>query len=128
MGNPVIEILKDGAAFWEDLPGAKQHFTFGITKAMMILSCMKWIQHFLDSPSSDLDLLQPKSVSSLEWGNTCTIQAFPGFKRRGAWVEKPYLEISAGDTKIAFGRLKAESLILLQNELKKFVQEKYGAV
>ena len=118
-GRPIFEILKDGQPFWEDLPGAKDHFSFGIDKAVLLLICMPLIEQFLDSTDLDLKLLKPREMTDAASGDSCTITGYPGFKRHGAWVEKPYLEIT-GKKKIAFGRLKADAISILQNEIRKF--------
>ena len=121
--SPTIELLKDGEPFWEDIPGAKKHFRFGVNKAILILACIKPIKEFNDS-----DGRRPKAegtkVQSKEWGTQCDLKRHKGFNRRGTWYDKPYLEIRATDF-IAFGQLKAQAIVQHEDNIKRFVQKNY---
>ena len=123
-GSPTIEILKDGEPFWEDLPSAKKHFTFGVKKAILLLGCIDEIKNFVDSKGENPVTFKPIGVKSQKWKTECELRRYDGFKRFGAWAERPYLEIQS-ETTIRFGLLKAEAILLLQVEIQNFVMKHY---
>ena len=123
-GNATIEILKDGDPFWEDLPGAKDHFRFGVEKAILILSCMREIKQFFDSERYKSVSPKRTEIDNRNWRRSFDLFLHGGFKRGDVWIDRPYLEIR-GDKNIAFGRLKAEAIILLEKELERFAIGNY---
>ena len=48
-GDSIIEILKDGKPFYDDIPGPKDHFRFKVKKAIMVDKCNKIIRDFYTS-------------------------------------------------------------------------------
>ena len=123
-GNRIVEILKDGEPFWENLPGACKHFSFGLSKATAILSCMPAIRKFVDTngqyPSSGYYVEMP-----CPWKPTVfQVSRERNFETTfGQFVQSPYLEIRNQNTDRAlkFGMLKAEALLELHHEIATFV-------
>jgi hypothetical protein len=122
-GSPTIELLKDGEPFWEDIPGAKKHFRFGVNKAILILACIKTIKEFNDSGGRRPTAKETR-VHSKEWCIQCDLRRHKGFNKRGTWYDSPYLEIRAADS-IAFGQLKARAIVQHEKNIKRFVLENY---
>jgi hypothetical protein len=112
MGIPIMEILKDGEPFWEDLPGAKTHFRFGIEKAYMLLNCMPKIKEFNESAGGI-------GINVSQYRNENNIYNFQCNICRLYWNGHPYLKIEDCKT-INFGLLKSESIIELEDEIKMF--------
>ena len=120
----MIEVLQNGEPFWEELPGAKPHFRFGTTKAIQLLSCIETIKKFIDSSGKLPGISNPVEISSSKWKVECDLHYHDGFKKRGGWIDRPYLKI-IGEKTIAFGLLKAEALVALQKEITDFVVNEY---
>ncbi len=120
-GNPTLEILKNGEPFWEELPGSKRQFIFGVRKALLISACYDYIEKYVDTNGLMCEGMSNIAIKNDERKTDCVINFHTGFKKsNGARVESPYMEI-VGTTKISFGLKKAEALLLLKHELKNFV-------
>tara|TARA_B100000315_G_scaffold169872_1_gene158480 strand:- start:2180 stop:2683 length:504 start_codon:yes stop_codon:yes gene_type:complete len=123
-GYPTIEILKNGEPFWEELPGAKKHFRFGVKKSIAILACMHVIKNFYETEAKEPIMPNHVEIDNHKWNVQCTIRRYNGFKIYGKWMDKPYLEIQ--ETKpIKFGHLKAQAIVELEKTIEKFVIDNY---
>lgn len=122
--SEIIEILKDGKPFWEDLPDAKDHFRFGKNKAKMLLTCFDEIKQFQGADGYLPDESLNKPIQSNLYGKTCLIRLK---YHKGA----PYLEITdatqqikttkkSNKKKIGIGRMKSEAIIDLYNKISDF--------
>ena len=111
-GIPIMEILKDGEPFWEDLPGAITHFSFGIEKAYMMLNCMPIINEFYESAGrTGINVDQYRNENNI-YNLQCNI-------RRRYYQMHPYLQIIYFNP-LNFGLLKSESIIELEDKIEKF--------
>ena len=126
-GNTIVEILKDGEPFWENLAGAGRHFSFGQLKASAILRCMAVIERFVDTdgkyPSDGyyVEVQDPflKRVYHVSCERSfCTTS--------GRLVCSPYLDIRKPDCErlVKFGLLKATALLELKDEIEGFVSSR----
>jgi hypothetical protein len=123
-GNPTIEILRDGEPFWDGLPSVKNHFSFGVNKATMILACIDIIEKFSQSEGREPAASKPINVESNEWGLSLQIVRYSSFKSYDKSFDKPYLEINGSNNrKLGFGVMKAKALIHLEEGIKKFVKK-----
>ena len=120
-GSKVIEILKDGESFWEDIPGAQKHFSFGTRKAVLFLGAQKLIREFVDSEGA---LSEEVQHSVTAWGD-CQVIFYSGFERKGKWVNRPYIRIDDGSNNIGIGLLKSEAVLQHMGEIEKFAQDNY---
>ena len=124
----MIEILQDGKPFWEDLPGAKDHFRFGLKKATLILTCLDAIMDFYTSDGCKPEA--PIVISSKKWQTRCSVRRHEGFERDGKWYDKPYLELENPDEQdtrvrpLKFGYLKATAIVYLTHSIKEFVTKR----
>ena len=113
-GNPIMEILKNGDPFWEDLPGAKKNFRFGTQKAHMLLDCIPIIQEFYHSKGIIPNITQPPIIVSNSIIE-CKVS-------RHVWNGHPYLKIVDDNMKVInFGLLKSKSIIELKHKIKHFI-------
>ena len=94
-GSPTLDILKNGDSFFEDLPGAKEHFRFGVTKAIQILACLDVIKKFVDSGGVEA---APQTITNKKWKVNLEVTQHQGFKKNKIWVDRPYLEIRGEKT------------------------------
>jgi hypothetical protein len=118
MGH-VAEILKDGKAFFEDIPGHKTRFAFGPKKANWILTFLVVVKDFVNSegrlPGTEDD---PKSMQMLG----ITLNWHARFTKSGVPIPHPYLELRKGKYSIGFGRQKAGALLEFENKLRQFAR------
>ena len=119
--RPIVEILKNGTPFWEELPESKDHFSFGYKKAVLLLSCFDTIKAFHDSCGKEPPPGRVETIGHSGFAGRVEIRRFEGFKSRGAWVNRPYLEIATEGSRIGLGMMKAKALLELQGEIQQFV-------
>lgn len=122
-GNPVIEILDDGEPFGADLP-TKEHFSFGVRKAQMVVAFMDEIARFARSDGAEPSITR-EIERDVRGVGSCTCVKETEFEVHGDTIERPYLELSAGSRTIGFGVTKAEALLDVEEDLERFV-EKYA--
>lgn len=120
--KPLMEILKDGGPFWEDLPGAKRYFKFGIGKAETLLDAIPIIEIFNESKGREPNTPDPKIIENPKYCPRCSIRRYNGFMKGTTWVDRPYLEASGYDL-INFGILKSMAILEHQKAIEKFVND-----
>lgn len=124
-GNDVVEILKDGQAFWENIPGAVRHFGFGHKKAAAILLCMPVIERFADTEGRYPSEGHYVEVQDKQNKRTYHVSHERSFcTSNGRLICNPYLDIRQpdGDRVIKFGLLKATALLELKDKIETFVE------
>lgn len=99
------------------------HFRFGLIKAEMILTCINLIKELLESggrsPIADVRI----QTVDVRFGLLCVCHKRSGFRIARVTVNKPYLEIQYGDVRVGLGLQKAESVLVVEDELTKFVKQ-----
>ena len=124
-GNDLVEILKDDQPFWENLPGAGRHFSFGLTKASAIVSSLPIIERFVDTqgryPAEGYCVEVEDKRMERRYRVSCKQNFCTG---NGGLIYSPYLDISkaSGEPLLKFGLLKATALLELSDELEAFVE------
>ncbi len=120
-GSKVLEILKDGEPFWEDIPDAQKHFSFGTRKAVLFLGAQKLMREFVENEGR-LDEELQHAVTS--WGD-CQVTLYSGFERKGRWIDRPYLRLDDGSNNIGIGLMKSDAVLQHILEIEKFAKENY---
>ena len=122
-----LEILADGK-IWGDVFAitGKQHFSFGIRKAKMILGAMDIIEKFIESngrePLSDSTI----KIENEKHGEPLHCLKENGFDYYDKTIEKPYLVLESLNnltSKISFGIEKAKAIVDLEEQIKEFVDK-----
>lgn len=119
--RPTAEILRNGEPFWEEIPEAKDHFSFGRRKAILILSCLDTIRDFHDSDGARPDAGEANPKTNAEPPEEARVRNLSGFKLKGRWVDRPYLEIRDKQKRIGLGMMKARAVLELEGEIRRFV-------
>ncbi|HHT9160123.1 MAG TPA: hypothetical protein ACFYEH_09705 [Candidatus Brocadiaceae bacterium] len=125
-GEPIIEVLRDGEAWaspWD------RNFRFGRIKTAMIWYCIDRIQDFAltNNPGKMIPL---PFIREADPDLIIQLQTFPLFRNAdGNIIEGPFLRLDhllnkpfISNTHIGFGKEKAAALVILKNELLKWLQ------
>ncbi|MFC1701282.1 hypothetical protein ACFL1J_00805 [Pseudomonadota bacterium] len=121
--RPTAEILRNGKPFWEELPWAKDHFSFGRRKAILLLSCLDTIRAFHDSDGVQPGPEEEKTTRNMETLKEIKIRYFNGFKLHGNWVDRPHLMVVENQIRIGLGMMKARAILELEGEIIRFVDD-----
>lgn len=116
MKNPLIEILYNGGP----VNDFDSNFTFGISKAKMIMECFEEIEEFASLP---FEKLRKKFKKEKLVGNSVIrIDYQPEFEIRGKVLRIPYIKLTKAGISIGFGQKKAEAIIELKELIKKWIK------
>ena len=129
-GEPVVEILRNGLPWNDELPHAgRKHFSFGYSKARAILHAQKLITNFVETNGKEPGKLDPMSlgyVPNTRIRSLTVIKKGPFYNSKDFLVDHYYLNFhlsSNGRGQISFGLKKAEALLILIDDIKKFVSK-----
>jgi len=118
--NPTIEILVDGKE-WGFTFEYDEHFRFGLNKAKMILVAMPIIDKFVDSKGTKPPLGEEVTIENNVLSEKVVCIRYDSFEYYGRTIEKPYLKLMGSYADIGFGLEKAKALMILEDEIKEFV-------
>jgi hypothetical protein len=126
-GEPILEILRNKEPWNDELPiGAKLHFSFGVRKARAILHAESIIRSYVESQGAEpqinievnLGYVPNTNISELK------ISKFDSFDNAlGHRVDRSYLKLVMGEDTLAFGHTKAEALLMLWDDIGRFVAQ-----
>ena len=126
-GNPMVEILKDGASVgaWDS------NFQFGLRKAEMLLACVPVLRKFWQSGDEQRLKFQPQIVSSPE--NRLKIELLvlmePDFPRSdGVIIDRPFLRLQAVEPHrehIGVGALKCRAVCEVEDQLRDWIRKNH---
>lgn len=126
--NPTIEVLVDGNE-WGSVFDYDEHFRFGLRKAQMVLDGMLIIEEFSNSEGAKPPLEKIIQLDVKEFEELIECIRHDEFKYYNKVIEKPYLTLIGNNNDFSFGLEKAKALILLEDEIRDFVnkhaQDKY---
>jgi len=127
-GEPIIEILRNGLPWNDELPHAgRKHFLFGYSKARAILHAENLISNFVETNGKEPGKLDPMSlgyVPNTRIRSLTVIKKGPFYNSKDFLVDHHYLNFQLGSNgkgQISFGLKKAEAVIFLIDDIKKFV-------
>ena len=125
--EPIFEVLRNEEPWNDELPiGAKLHFSFGVRKARAILHAESVIRSYVDSNGAEsrintevnLGYVPNTNISDLK------ISKFDSFDNAlGHRVDRSYLKLVMGEDSLAFGHTKAEALLMLWDNIGRFVAQ-----
>lgn len=122
-GNPVLELLENGVPVFEETDGRIKGLTFGLKKAKMFICCLDLIKTFYVSEGGTPPINSTILIEDKENSLKCYCERRNRFRRYGQEINRPYLRIQSGNTKISFGLKKAKGIFLLSNQIKDFIEE-----
>ena len=125
--EPIFEVLRNEEPWNDDLPIAgKLHFSFGVRKARAILHAESVIRSYVDSKGAEprintevnLGYVPNTRISELK------ISKFDSFDNaQGHRVDRSYLKLDMGEDSLSFGHSKAEALLILWDDIGRFVAQ-----
>jgi len=118
-GHPILILLKDRNPVFED---NIRGLGFGIKKAKMIINTMAQIEMFFDSKGAKPPKDSKININQGMYDIPCYCIKHINFRRNDITIERPYLEIHSNNTRIGFGLVKAEGLIILKDEIEDFIR------
>jgi hypothetical protein len=125
-GQPIVEILKDGAAihFWDS------HFQFGKRKAEMLIVCIDILRAFWRSSGDQANSFVPRVVENKERSLRIRVyvEKHLDFERSdGATVDRPWLHLQAlppDNEHIGLGTLKCRAICEVEEDLRAWFRRK----
>lgn len=125
--EPIFEILRDKKPWNDDLPiGAKLHFSFGIRKAKAILHAESVIRTYVHTKGTEPRTNTPVNLGYVPNTNILSIKVHKvdSFINHAAiLINRSYLKLVIDGVPIAFGLTKAEALLELWEEIRRFVTD-----
>ena len=125
-GKPIIEVLINGLPI--SVTGGKKHFSFGCTRAKLIINCMEIVKDFsINKGNIDINkhnklFKHDDVIITIEAGKMIVTNRKGSFITSwGKVVNKPYIELKSGNVKIAFGLTKAGALIELESQIREWI-------
>ena len=125
LGNPVIVILKDGAAIhaWDS------YFGMGAQKLRIVLACVEVLRDFWLKDGCRNEAFQDRTIS--DPSGRLKVEVFvvwhPTFDRSdGEQVDKPYLHLRAvppNAGEIGLGVIKCRAIYELREELRRWLNQ-----
>jgi len=126
-GEPIFEVLRNKEPMNDDLPiGAKLHFSFGVRKACAILHAESVIGTYVDTKGAEPRTNAPVNLGYVPNTNMLSINVHKVdcFKNHAAiLINRSYLKLVIDSVPIAFGLTKAEALLDLWEEIRRFVTD-----
>ena len=121
-GNPYLELIIDSELVNEVDRG--KSMKFGVTKAKMVMSCIDQIQLFCYTDGSQPPLNSEICIKNKENNIVCYCKKYKSFVTSfGYEVDRTYLKIWLGETHIGFGLEKAKGLLVLNNQIRDFINK-----
>jgi hypothetical protein len=119
-GNPMLVVLCNGKP-WGTTYSTDPEFQFGKTKALMILAIRDLLEEFDRTEGSDAASVKREVPNAPGLTHLLVIKGSAGFDApNGHHVDKPYLTLTSGKTKISLGVNKAHALIAVWQDIEKF--------
>jgi hypothetical protein len=126
-GEPVLEILRNNEPWNDDLPiGVKLHFSFGVRKARAILHAESIIRSYVDSKGAEPRINEEVNLGYVPNTNISELKIFKfdSFDNTlGHHGDRSYLKLVMGEDSLAFGHTKAEALLILWDDVGRFVAQ-----
>lgn len=124
-GAPVFEILRNGQPWNDELPFAgKMHFSFGIRKARSIIHAEALIRQYVSSMGAEPRLLDVADLGYVPDTNISSLKVTkhgPFHNPAGILIDKNYLQLTMDDENLSFGLTKAQAVLGLLDDIRKFV-------
>lgn len=124
-GAPVFEILRNGQPWNDELPFAgKKHFSFGVRKARSIIQAEALVRQYLGSMGAEPRLLDVADLGYVPDTNIRSLKVTkhgPFHNPAGILIDKNYLQLTMDDEKLSFGLTKAQAVVGLLDDIRKFV-------
>ena len=122
MGNPVVEILKNGGP----VHPYDEHFRFGLAKGRLLLAALDAIRQFAAVGDDIVERFTsegpPQGIASDAL--TIWIELHPEFVRStGETVDRPWLHMRSSTATIGVGYEKAKAVCALSDQLRQWVEE-----
>jgi len=119
-GNPMLVVLCNGQPWGTTYP-TDPEFQFGRTKALMILAIRDLLEEFDRTEGLDAAQIQRELPNAPGLTRPLVIKGSAGFDApNGHHVDKPYLTLTSGKTKISLGVNKAHALLFVWKDIEKF--------
>lgn len=123
-GKPVLELLEDGKPMFEETDGRIKRLIFGIKKAKMFICCLDQIKAFCESEGGKPPINSTILIEDKENNLKCYCERRNHFiNRYGKEINRPYLRIQSGKTRISFGLKKAKGILFLSDQIEDFIEE-----
>lgn len=119
--HPILILLKDGEPVFEEAEHIKR-LRFGIKKAKMIINTMAQIEIFFNSNGTKPPKNSEIYINQGKYDITCYCIKRNNFRRNNTIIKRPYLKIWSSNTRIGFGLVKAEGLIVLKDQIEDFIR------
>ena len=119
LGNPTIEILRNGQPWGKDHFGPA-HFSFGITKARMIRAALPILEQFVTTQGGQPWSGRRQPVTDLTGSGVVSaeVEKFDDFENAaGNQIGQPYVKLTSGETSIGLGVSKCEALVFVSEEI-----------
>jgi hypothetical protein len=124
-GAPVFEILRNGQPWNDELHFAgKTHFSFGVRKARSIIHAEVLIRQYVSSMGAEPRLMDVADLGYVPDTNIRSLKVTkhgPFHNPAGILIDKNYLQLTMDDEKLSFGLTKAQALVGLFVDIRKFV-------
>jgi hypothetical protein len=125
--EPIFEVLRNKEPWNDDLPIAgKLHFSFGVRKARAILHAESVIRSYVESKGTEPPINTEANLGYVPNTNISELKVskFDSFDNAlGHRVDRSYLKLVMGEDSLAFGHTKAEALLMLWDDIGRFVAQ-----
>jgi len=119
-GNPMLVILCNGQPWGATYP-TDPEFQFGKNKARMILAIRDLLDQFDQGEGQDADQIRQDIPSVPGLTHPLKVQGFLGFEGPGGhYIDKPFLKLQSGQTKLSLGVTKAQALLYVWKDIEAF--------
>ncbi len=124
-GAPVMEILRNDQPWNDDIPFAgKMLFSFGVKKARSIIQAEALIRQYVGSMGAEPPLLEVADLGYVPDTNIRSLKVTkhgPFHNPAGILIDKNYLQLTMDDEQLSFGLTKAQAVVGLLDDIRKFV-------
>ena len=124
-GAPVFEILRNGQPWNDELHFAgKTHFSFGVRKARSLIHAETVIRQYVSSMGSEPRMLDVADLGYVPDTNIRSLKITkhgPFHNPAGILIDKSYLQLTLDDEQFSFGLTKAQAVVGLFDDIRRFV-------
>ncbi len=118
--HPIFRVLKDGNPVFGDYI---RELRFGIKKAKMIINSMAQIEIFFNSNGANPPKNTEIHINQGKYNMSCYCIKRINFRINDTTIDKSFLEIHSNNTRIGFGMVKTEGLIILKDQIEDFIRK-----